>query len=524
MTSWSFHFGSQALAVLADASLWRAATLTLTIEQKDSPDDIVYIEGLESFKVLMPDNLPLHEPVLVTVELLDVYPPEALLGRIQALPLGALPMSYHDDAIVSRAELAIEVEVADAGEPRSPGERADPVLMIDSASVNLDMGELSLRGTFSGYDARTLAVTMGSHVLQLEGIYQDEIVAYVPPEIAPGTYRVTVATKDTGLDIRQGLNIVDVAIGPQGLRGEPGPQGAVGPQGLRGKPGLLGDKGPQGPRGEPGLSGDKGPQGQPGKPGPQGPPGEPGPQGLRGEPGPQGPLGLQGPPGKPGLQGPPGLPGSRGAAGAQGPSGEPGPPGSPGAPGLEGPRGPAGPQGVTGLKGLRGEPGPQGGTGAIGPRGGVGLPGEVGPTGPRGQQGLPGDQGPPGQPGDQGPPGESGPQGAPGRPGLALEPEAPHSVVPQGGEEPQDAPRLPARTVGFCSESEVPRCSSTQELLRGRGPCTVTADAGSCSAESKAGGCVICSTEGQGFVPDFSQRGIDPVPAVSAPMFQYWKF
>lgn len=85
-------------------------------------------------------------------------------------------------------------------------------------------------------------------------------------------------------------------------------------------------------------------------------------------------------------------------------------------------------------------------------------------------------------------------------------------------------PASPSKTIAFCSEIEVPRCSSTQELSRGRAPCTVKADAGSCTAESKAGGCAICSTDKQDFLPDFSDRGIHPVPAKSSPRFRYWRF
>lgn len=520
-TSWIFTFGAQALAALADASLWRAVTLTLTVEQKDSPDDVVYIDKMEDFEVFMPDDLPLHEPVLVTLNLLDVYRPEEILDRIQASPSGALPMSYHDDAIVSRAELAIEVQVARTG-GRVP--EAPPLLVIESASANLDVGQLSLRGKFSGYDFHALSVTMGHHALEVAEVYEDEVVAYLPPGLLPGTYRVTVSAMGTGLGGRQGLNVVDVAIGPQGLRGEQGPTGEQGPQGLSGKPGPQGPPGEQGPQG---LRGEQGPTGKQGSPGEQGLRGALGPQGPRGKPGPQGPPGQPGPQGPQGVTGEQGPQGSPGSQGPRGVAGEQGPQGITGASGPDGPRGSDGSQGAVGLKGPRGEPGSQGAPGQIGPHGGAGPRGDVGPAGPQGLQGLPGlmgEQGPQGEPGEKGPDGDPGPPGSPGEAGLTVEPEAPRSIVPQGGRERQDVPSSPAKTVGFCSESEVPRCSSTQELLRGQGPCTVTADAGSCSAESKAGGCVICSTEQQNFVPDFSQRGIDPGPARSTPIFQYWQF
>jgi hypothetical protein len=65
-------------------------------------------------------------------------------------------------------------------------------------------------------------------------------------------------------------------MGPQGLQGERGLDGAAGPQGL------------QGPKGDRGADGAIGPQGL------QGPAGPMGPQGLQGEPGATGPMGPQG--------------------------------------------------------------------------------------------------------------------------------------------------------------------------------------------------------------------------------------
>ncbi len=517
------------MGVFADASLWRAATLILTLEQKDSPDDVVYIDDMEDFEAPMPKDLPLHEPLDVTVDLLETYRPQEILDRIQAPPAGALRMFYHDDAILARAELVIEVQVAEARLP-VPGDGVSgdgqapvvpPTLVIDHASVDLDVGQLSLKGTFAGHDPHGLSVTMGRHPLEVAGVYEDEVVAYLPPTLLPGTYRVTMSAMGHTSDRRQGMNVVDVAIGPQGLRGEPGSPGPRGAPGPQGKAGLQGPRGAPGPQGKAGL---------------QGPRGEPGPTGAKGAAGPRGPQGLRGekgPRGEPGPQGPKGL------AGSQGLRGERGPQGVVGAPGPEGPRGAIGPQGPSGLRGARGEQGLSGVQGAAGPRGSTGprgAAGPIGPRGPQGVQGLSGEQGPHGlpgprgEPGEPGPPGDKGPEGEPGPPGVPavsgapVVPEAPESIAPQAGPEPPHRSGVAAKTVAFCSESEVPRCSSTQEFLRGRGPCTVTSDAGSCSAESKAGGCVICSTDSQGFLPDFSQRDMHPVPAVSTPIFRYWQF
>ena len=95
---------------------------------------------------------------------------------------------------------------------------------------------------------------------------------------------------DEGIDFRG-------ARGPQGQKGETGPQGAPGPKGETGSQGPQGEPGPQGPKGE---TGSQGPQGEPG---PQGPKGETGSQGPQGEPGPQGPKGETGSQGPQGPQG-----------------------------------------------------------------------------------------------------------------------------------------------------------------------------------------------------------------------------
>ena len=117
---------------------------------------------------------------------------------------------------------------------------------------------------------------------------------------------------DTDAYEKSNLPLPDVAVGPQGPKGDPGP---AGPQGIQGEPGPAGDTGPQGPAGPQGLKGDRGeaggigPQGEQGPAGPAGPQGETGPQGPKGDTGdtgPQGERGETGPAGPQGLQGPAG--------------------------------------------------------------------------------------------------------------------------------------------------------------------------------------------------------------------------
>ena len=71
-------------------------------------------------------------------------------------------------------------------------------------------------------------------------------------------------------------------VGPQG------PKGDVGPQGIQGVPGPQGVKGDVGPQGIQGQQGNAGPVG------PQGPKGDTGSQGIQGATGPQGPQGERG--------------------------------------------------------------------------------------------------------------------------------------------------------------------------------------------------------------------------------------
>ena len=80
-------------------------------------------------------------------------------------------------------------------------------------------------------------------------------------------------------------------VGPQGPKGETGPQGPQGPRGAtgpEGPQGQKGDTGPQGPQGKQGPQGEQGPKGATGSTGPQGPKGDTGPTGPQG---PQGPTG-----------------------------------------------------------------------------------------------------------------------------------------------------------------------------------------------------------------------------------------
>jgi hypothetical protein len=80
------------------------------------------------------------------------------------------------------------------------------------------------------------------------------------------------------------LSACDQFTGPQGQKGDPGPQGAggpAGPKGDKGDPGPQGIAGAQGPKGDPGPQGPAGPQGQRGEKGDKGDPGTPAPPSFR---------------------------------------------------------------------------------------------------------------------------------------------------------------------------------------------------------------------------------------------------
>ena len=118
-------------------------------------------------------------------------------------------------------------------------------------------------------------------------------------------------------------------LGPAGVAGANGNDGAAGAQGPNGLDGAVG---PQGPAGNDGAVGPQGAAGNDGAPGVQGPAGNDGAAGPQGPPGNDGAPGAQGPAGNDGAAGPQGPQGERGSDGATGPQGPAGP--GPSNPGL----------------------------------------------------------------------------------------------------------------------------------------------------------------------------------------------
>lgn len=194
-----------------------------------------------------------------------------------------------------------------------------------------------------------------------------QVVAFLPPALAAGTYRLAVVTRGNGRN-PGGSDIIDLTVADtSGASAQAGPAGPAGPTGAAGPAGPAGAAGPTGATGPAGPAGPTGPTGA------QGPVGATGPGfQWKGSWDPQvqyasgdvvahngssyvtmEPL--------PGDE-PPGTAwhlmaaaGRDGAAGATGPTG---PQGADGLPGGTGPIGPIGPIGPTGSAGSPGPAGP----------------------------------------------------------------------------------------------------------------------------------------------------------------------
>jgi hypothetical protein len=98
------------------------------------------------------------------------------------------------------------------------------------------------------------------------------IVAFLPAELNPGTYLLTVTTGGGSSNTTES-DITIGAVGPPGPKGDKGDKGdtgAIGPQGIQGPQGEIGPQGPQGPAGPQGLQGPTGPIGPQGPQGPAG--------------------------------------------------------------------------------------------------------------------------------------------------------------------------------------------------------------------------------------------------------------
>jgi hypothetical protein len=150
-------------------------------------------------------------------------------------------------------------------------------VIINSAEVDFDNNKIYIEGHKFGDHPW---VYMNDMYLKVHSADNNYIEAELP-SIDAGTYRLVVARYKR----RHRLwlkGTIDLAIGIQGPKGDPGDPG---PQGENGAPGPKGDQGDPGPRGPQGLTGGPGPMGEPGPQGMQGERGEPGPKGDKGDKG-----------------------------------------------------------------------------------------------------------------------------------------------------------------------------------------------------------------------------------------------
>src|SRR5258706_9611898 len=204
-------------------------------------------------------------------------------------------------------------------------------LTIQGASFNQKKGQLQV--FLSGYTGP----------LQVSSYSDNTIVVFLPPNVAPGSYVLSLGKSADDVNAEDFFLTLGVqgekgdtgdtgATGPQGATGATGPQGATGAQGTKGDTGATGGQGPQGVKGDTGATGGQGPQGVKGDTGATGGQGPQGVKGDTGATGGQGAQGVKGDTGTTGGQGPQGVKGDTGATGGAGPQSVEGGTGANGAP------------------------------------------------------------------------------------------------------------------------------------------------------------------------------------------------
>jgi len=150
---------------------------------------------------------------------------------------------------------------------------------ITSATVDLENGRIYIYGLNFGDDPEVWLEDNESP-LGVNASTYTQIIAFLPDNIQPGTYRLIVASdKKKKKKKTDSLDVTIGTVGPKGDKGDTGDTGPMGPQGPKGDKGDQGPKGDTGDTGAQGLKGDKGDTGDTGPPGPQGDQGIQGPQG-----------------------------------------------------------------------------------------------------------------------------------------------------------------------------------------------------------------------------------------------------
>jgi len=93
-----------------------------------------------------------------------------------------------------------------------------------------------------------LVVTLAGTPLTILSATETQVLAQLPPRLAPGTYLLEVSRGKSKVQ-NHSFDLTIGAVGLPGDRGPKGPTGDAGPPGLPGEPGRQGEKGDPGPRG-----------------------------------------------------------------------------------------------------------------------------------------------------------------------------------------------------------------------------------------------------------------------------------
>ncbi|MEW6115490.1 MAG: IPT/TIG domain-containing protein [Nitrospirota bacterium] len=130
-------------------------------------------------------------------------------------------------------------------------------LVIEKVTVDLDGGTLTIKGQNFDNGSQPEVYLGGSKLDLILPYSETEIVAWLPADIADGSYKLTVMT-GTAVKHYDAYSLTIGAVGPQGPKGDTGATGAQGPQGPQGIQGVAGPAGPTGPEGPQGVAGANG--------------------------------------------------------------------------------------------------------------------------------------------------------------------------------------------------------------------------------------------------------------------------
>jgi hypothetical protein len=132
-------------------------------------------------------------------------------------------------------------------------DRPSPVI----THTEIDYSTMTIYVYGSDFGTRKPILKLGDIQLVVLNWRAGQIAAQLPSDLAPGSYSLTLFSTFHHHNKMLEASL-SVAIGGEGLQGEPGPQG---PMGLTGPAGPQGPAGPPGPIGLTGAAGAQGPAG-----------------------------------------------------------------------------------------------------------------------------------------------------------------------------------------------------------------------------------------------------------------------